>query len=180
MMMDEQDIEARLIEAMRVWRWGEGALGVHQAAVMPGSMRMVDGCEVRRPREQRDFLSSGRETATDGPWALYKPAFSERYDPHADGAARAVYQAVRMPRPDRAMIARAEEAAGWMALVDDAQDRRLVLLAIGALASGRRVVPWGKLLRAMGLERGKWGLSRRYGRALTSIKSGLQPTEMRG
>lgn len=138
-MVDADEVEARLIEAERVWQWGMGA---------------------------------GAGFATDGPWYLYRPDFADRYDPHGDLIAKGVAQAVRSPRPDRDMIDRATEAGEWLRHVPEA-DRRLVVMAVRALASGRRVVPWGHIMRAMGVVRGRMGMLRRYRAALAAIVDAL-------
>jgi hypothetical protein len=62
-----------------------------------------------------------------------------------------IEQAVRDPRPDAAMISRAEVAAGWLALLDEG-DRALVLTGVRCLALGVARVPWTRLL----LARGQW------------------------
>lgn len=62
-------------------------------------------------------------------------------------------------------IAEMEEAFAWV-LAAKERDRRLIALAIGALARGEKRVPWGKLLRPMGLKLGQHGLRKRYDRAM--------------
>lgn len=62
-------------------------------------------------------------------------------------------------------IAEMEEAFAWV-LAAKGRDRRLIALAIGALARGEKRVPWGKLLRPMGLKLGQHGLRKRYERAM--------------
>ncbi|WP_370169799.1 hypothetical protein [Sphingobium abikonense] len=62
-------------------------------------------------------------------------------------------------------IAEMEEAFAWV-LAAKERDRRLIALAIGALARGEKRVPWGKLLRPMGLKLGQHGLRKRYERAM--------------
>nr|WP_197976352.1 hypothetical protein [Sphingomonas sp. CFBP 13720] len=76
--------------------------------------------------------------------------------------------ALRSAAMTRQDVAEMEEAFGWLDAIDPA-DRKLIGLAIGQLARGRREVPWVKLLPAMDLERGSEGLRMRYGRAITSI-----------
>ena len=75
------------------------------------------------------------------------------------------------PRPlplSRSDIARMDEAFGWLDAVP-VDDRRLIGLAITALARGASRVPWSRLLRPMGLTRGSDGLRMRYGRALSGV-----------
>ena len=143
MMMTADDVEAALVEAMRVWLWGS----------------------------QR----RGSPWAGDGPWHLFRPAFSERYNAHddlaakGDALARAMAAAVSMPRPDRDMIDRAELAATWLSLVTDDIDRLVVVKVITAFAVGRKRAPWATILRQMGLTYGAGGLQRRYSRAIGHI-----------
>jgi hypothetical protein len=68
----------------------------------------------------------------------------------------------------RAEIGRMEEAFGWLDRIDPA-DRKLIGLAISALARGEARVPWRALLRPMGLARGADGLRKRYGRAMSRV-----------
>lgn len=62
-------------------------------------------------------------------------------------------------------IAQMEEAFGWVLAAKEG-DRRLIALAIGALARGEKRVPWTKLMRPMGLKLGQHGLRKRYERAM--------------
>lgn len=68
----------------------------------------------------------------------------------------------------RADIAEMEEAFDWLSVVK-AADRKLVGLAITALARGEKQVPWLRLLKAMGLKRGAHGLRKRYSRAMVKV-----------
>ncbi len=75
------------------------------------------------------------------------------------------------PRPlpaTRKDIAEMEEAFAWV-LAAKERDRRLIALAIGALANGEKRVPWMKLRAAMGVKRGAGGLRMRYERAMRSV-----------
>ena len=80
--------------------------------------------------------------------------------------------AIRPASLTRLEVAEMEEAFGWMDAVPPL-DRKLVGLAIAALASGRREVSWRHLLRPMGLQRGSDGLRMRYGRAIARIAGAL-------
>lgn len=62
-------------------------------------------------------------------------------------------------------IAEMEEAFGWVLAAKEG-DRRLIALAISALARGEKRVPWAKLMRPMGLKLGQHGLRKRYERAM--------------
>lgn len=144
-MMDADEVEARLIEAVRVFE-----------------------------RMER----TGPGWASDGPWRLMRMLRSERYSPvdDAEAAAWGVAEAIRSPRPDREMVARAEEAVSWLGLVN-AADRPLVLAGVRALALGQTRVPWTRLLvrpdlwrdpAARGVATAR-GLALRYQRALRAL-----------
>lgn len=75
---------------------------------------------------------------------------------------------MRLASQTREEVAEMEEAFDWLAVLD-ADDRKLVGLAVAQLAAGKREISWVKMLRRMGLERGADGLRMRYGRALAAI-----------
>lgn len=83
-----------------------------------------------------------------------------------DGASADV--ALRPASQTRGEIAEMEEAFGWLDAIV-AEDRKLVGLAIGQLARGRREVSWRRMLAPMGLTQGADGLRMRYGRAIEVI-----------
>ncbi len=58
-----------------------------------------------------------------------------------------------------------EEAFAWV-LSAKPEDRKLIGLAIGALARGEKQVPWMRLRKPMGVKLGAGGLRMRYGRAM--------------
>ncbi|MES1985490.1 MAG: DUF6362 family protein [Pseudomonadota bacterium] len=84
---------------------------------------------------------------------------------YGESASEAV---LRPAASTRAEIAEMEEAFDWLSVVK-AADRKLVGLAITALARGEKRVPWRRLLKPMGLQRGADGLRMRYGRALQQV-----------
>lgn len=65
-------------------------------------------------------------------------------------------------------IAEMEEAFGWV-LAAKPEDRKLIALAIGALARGDKQVPWLRLLKPMGLKLGAHGLRKRYERSMHKV-----------
>jgi hypothetical protein len=72
------------------------------------------------------------------------------------------------PRPlplSRAQVAEMERVGEWLGMVAE-RDRKLVVLAILALASGKARVPWSRLLRPMGMKSGAGALAQRYERAI--------------
>lgn len=79
----------------------------------------------------------------------------------------------RRPALTRGEIEEARQASEWMAHVPE-RDRRMVAMAIGALAGGARRVPWLAIWDALGRGRpGPEGLRMRYSRALTNIANAL-------
>lgn len=58
-----------------------------------------------------------------------------------------------------------EEAFGWV-LAAKPDDRKLIALAITALARGEKRVPWMQLRKPMGLKLGAHGLRKRYERSM--------------
>ena len=98
--------------------------------------------------------------ANDGPWHLVK---GELYGPDVDKDAP-----IRPLPLRRAEVAAMEEASAWLEWVCE-RDRRLVVLAITALAKGAAQVPWMALRRPMGLKLGAHGLRKRYSRAIQTI-----------
>ena len=144
-----------------------------QVSILPSSLRAdfdrskggaglrlsPDEIEARLIEAARVFEDRAGEPvsfATDAPWTLAQ-AYSRGelirvfgYDPadviaDEEGVAARVAGAVFRPRPDRAMISRAEQAMGWIIHVPEG-DRRLVIVAVRALAMGWARVPWTRLL----------------------------------
>lgn len=81
------------------------------------------------------------------------------------------------PEPRRSALTRDEvtemELVGeWLQLVPE-QDRKLVVYALAALASGRARIPWLRLRRPLGVKLGADGLRKRYGAAITGICAAL-------
>jgi hypothetical protein len=116
-------------------------------------------------------VTSGKDVASDGPWGEMQLGFADRYNVFDDAraAGAVIERAVFNPAPDRDMIARAEQAGRWLALIPDDGDRRLVVLAVEALGKGAACVPWTRLLARMGLTMGAAGLARRYDRVMKAL-----------
>jgi hypothetical protein len=116
-------------------------------------------------------LEGGRWSfASDGPWHLIVRDWW-------DWAAHEDKPVPRIPL-SREQMARMEEASAWLAHAPE-RDRKLVVLAIMALAAGRKVVPYRALLKPMGLTMGADGLRKRYGRAITCICNALNAAGIR-
>lgn len=101
--------------------------------------------------------------AKDGPWSLIQKDWW-------DWDARDERPIPRMPL-SRIEVAERDEAIGWLRLIADDADRRLVVLAVTQLAKGgdRARVSWLKLLKPMGKTHGADGLRMRYGRVLNGL-----------
>ncbi|MBM3927381.1 MAG: hypothetical protein FJ335_02835 [Sphingomonadales bacterium] len=87
--------------------------------------------------------------------------------------------ALRPAALTRREVADMEEAFGWLSAVQGA-DRKIIGLAITALARGDKQVPWSRLLRPMGLTRGTDGLRKRYTRAMSRVTQAANAAEMQG
>lgn len=111
-----------------------------------------------------------RVVATDGPWRLVLD--DAEYDGGRGAGEARAERALRPASLTRADLAEMEEAFGWAGWLSP-EDRRLVGLAVTALARGARQVPWRALLAKMGRQRGADGLRMRYGRAIASIAGRL-------
>ena len=120
--------------------------------------------------------------ASDGPWHLIVKDWWD-WAAHEERPAPRVRLSVEQ-------IARMEEAQGWLRFAPE-RDRKLVLLAVTALAAGRSSIPWRALIKPMGLAEvarkassegrglGSHGLRKRYGRAVTCICGALNGAEIR-
>jgi hypothetical protein len=129
----------------------------------------------RQPDGERAWQ---RVVASDGPWRLVMAEAGDYDGGRGAGAARAE-AAIRPASLTRRELAEMEEAFAWCDALRP-EERRIVGLAIAALAGGRREVPWRALLRPMGLERGADGLRMRYGRAIARIAARLNGGNARG
>lgn len=149
------EVEARLIEAMRVFRWG----------MRQGAAFATDG-----PWSQMKLDWSER-------WAHS----GEDVDGKGGNADRIAAQALRSPRPDRTMISRAEEAGGWLVLCATDADRIVVVRALAQLAEGRSRIDWGKVVVGDPTAPGLRDRDRmRYSRSLTRITRGVNAARAAG
>lgn len=108
--------------------------------------------------------------ASDGPWHLIVRDWW-------DWAAHEDKPVPRIPL-SREQMKRMDEASGWLVLAPE-RDRRLVVLAVTALAAGRKVVPFRALRRLLNVKTGEDALRKRYSRAVTCICAALNTAEMR-
>lgn len=117
----------------------------------------------------------GSPFASDGPWHLIVRDWADTLAMIEGG--QSTDATLRIPL-SREQISRMYEALGWLVHAPDG-DGRLVVMAIRNLATGRKTVPWTKLLRPMGVKHGAHGLRKRYSRAITAICEALNAAEMR-
>lgn len=122
---------------------------------------MVEARLVETVELWRRMPGNGRPPfATDGPWQLIRAEWGDYADPDA--------QPRKLPL-SRAEYAEMMEASAWLGWLVKDEDRRVVVLAVQALAKGAKQVPWKELLKPMGVARGADGLRMRYGRAINAI-----------
>jgi hypothetical protein len=108
--------------------------------------------------------------ASDGPWHLIVRDWW-------DWAAHEERPVPRIPL-SRDQLARMDEASGWLAYAPE-PNRKLVVLAVTALAAGRKVVPWRALRRLLRVKPGEDALRKRYAVSITAICKRLNGAEMR-
>lgn len=117
--------------------------------------------------------------ATDGPWHLMlRDVNVGDYDARGgDGTSSDV--ALRPLPLTRDEVARRDAVSEWLRFIEKAEDRKLVVLAVGWLERGRTTVPWRKIRRVLGIPFGEHGLRKRYERAINAICIGLNGAELR-
>lgn len=107
--------------------------------------------------------------ASDGPWHLVT---IELYGPDVDK------DAPLRPLPlTRAEVEERDQISEWLRHAPD-RDRRLVILAVSQLASGRARIDWMGLRGPMGVKIGADGLRWRYNQAITAICCALNGVPM--
>jgi len=129
--------------------------------------RLIEAAGLFRKMERK-----GRAWAGDGPWYLSQA----KRDPNNWWAEQLSALEVgedpdrvyRDPRPDRDLMARAEEAAAWLGQIANDADRKLVKLVVAQMELDGRV-NWRGMLAVMGMVRGMEGLRRRYRRTLHAL-----------
>ena len=117
--------------------------------------------------------------ATDGPWHLMT-----RSDAAGDYDARGGFDtssdvAMRPLPLSRAEVGQRDQVSEWLRHVGKPEDARLVVLACSYYARGYQQVPWRKIRRRMGVDRGEFGLRKRFERAVGAIAEALNAAEIR-
>lgn len=145
---------------------------------------MVEGIDPRIEREAGLLLSfddvqerlveamrcSWRQPDRERGWIKVRslwPAFRRHtwFGDYGESASDAVPRSAPLSRRE---IAQMDQAFSWVEAVSG-DDRRLIGLAVSALARGEGRVPWRRLLGPMGLKLGSDGLRMRYGRAMRKV-----------
>ena len=70
-------------------------------------------------------------------------------------------------------VAQRDAVSEWLGFIPGAMNRRIVVLAVGQLASGRTQVSWRRVQRRLRVERGRGVCSERYNAAVHAICTGL-------
>ena len=136
---------------------------------------VVTGAEIVEDRLIEAMITCWRHPDRERGWQRVRSAWPEivrdvcagDYDARG-GEHSSSDVALRPAAATRRDIAEMEEAFGWTECLE-ADDRKLVGLVISQLARGQREVSWARMLRPMGLTRGREGLRMRYGRALARV-----------
>lgn len=98
----------------------------------------------------------------------------EVWEYDARGGLDSASEVVVRPVPlSRAEVDQRDRVSGWMMLVPSDDDRRLLGVCLAFHARGYVQLPWAKIMRALGVKRGKDGLAKRYRAALRAIAVGL-------
>lgn len=119
--------------------------------------------------------------AADGPWHLMvRDAYAGDYD--ARGGDLDDAPAPRVPLTQRDHV-RMERAAGWLGRLEARPGRRgqtsaasdgaIVAAVLRQKAAGLSQIDWARVLRAVGLTRGKEGARKRYDRALAWLATSI-------
>jgi hypothetical protein len=101
--------------------------------------------------------------ASDGPWHLIA-----KEDLHDYTGGRSPTAMPRIPL-GKAEVAQMREAFGWLLLVPEDMDRRVILLAVIERAKGPKRVPWARVARQMGGRHQPDALRMRYIRAMGDL-----------
>ncbi|WP_411340324.1 hypothetical protein V6U71_21545 [Sphingopyxis sp. J-6] len=113
--------------------------------------------------------------ASDGPWHLMtRDARAGDYDARGGDMDDAPAPRDTLSVVDMALI---ERLGGWLSLLarrprrgreraDAVSDGAIVAAVMRQYATGRSQVDWGRVLKAVGLDRGKGAVEKQYGRAM--------------
>lgn len=115
------------------------------------------------------------------PVDLMVRSFERDGDYDARGGLDSASEVTVRPLPlSRGEVDQRDRVSGWMMLVPVEADRRLLGVCLEFHARGYTQLPWAKIMRELGVKRGKDGLAKRYRASLRAIAEGLNAAEMRG
>lgn len=118
--------------------------------------------------------------ASDGPWHLMTREV-DKGDYDARGGFDTSSDVVLRPLPlSREEVERRDRVSEWLMLVPAAEDRRLLAACLEFHARGYTHLPWARIMRVLGVARGKDGLAKRYRAALRAIAVGLNGPDLCG
>lgn len=129
---------------------------------------------VRLSWKLRDPVGGSSPYASDGPWdQMLRDLRAGDYDARGGDMEDAPAPSTRLGAVDLAQI---EQAGRWMRVLADrptrsgqsagVSDGAIVAAVLRQKAAGQSQVNWGRVLRAVGLSRGKDGIAFRYRRAM--------------
>lgn len=162
-------------------------MGIEGQTIVSGARlpRDIDALQeafVQAHELERRMPGEGRwPFAGDGPWNLIQAEvgdvasdadYSETLIRNASGKELQVRKLdSRAPRPplDAGEVAEYQRVVGWLQLIEDPADRRVVWLATARLAAGEGRVPWTAVKRWIGSERSPDALVLRYRKAMALV-----------
>lgn len=118
--------------------------------------------------------------ASDGPWHLMtREQLAGDYDARGgfDGSSEVSLRPLPLTREE---VARMNRIGEWHLFVPDEFDRRLIGKCLAWYAKGYQQLPWRKIRGQMGVDRGEFGLRKRFERAIGAIAVALNAAEKQG
>lgn len=161
---------------------GQAIGSSEQSAAVPCDIDALQEAFIRCHELERRMPGEGRwPFAGDGPWNLIQPEvgdvagdadYSETLIRNASGKELQVRKLdSRAPRTplDAGEVGEYRRIVGWLQMIEDPADRRMVWLATARLAAGEGRVPWTAVKRWIGSDRSPDALVLRYRRALALV-----------
>ncbi len=146
---------------------GQAIGNSEQSAAVPCDIDALQEAFIRCHELERRMPGEGRwPFAGDGPWNLIQ---GEQGDYAGDGQDGVSSSAAPRTPLDAAEVGEYQRIVGWMQMIDDPADRRMVWLATARLAAGEGRVPWTAVKRWIGSERSPDALVLRYRKALALV-----------
>jgi hypothetical protein len=136
------------------------------------ALTVASGLWWRTPGEAR------RAFATDGPWHLMQRELAAGDYDARGGFDQSSDEALRPLPLGREEVAFRDRVSEWLGLIEQPDDRVLVILAAGYYARGYRQVPWRKVKHRLRVPRGEAGLRKRFERAVRAVAEALNAQKM--